>query len=90
MATILFIILSYGLQLTHATESEKNDASRLILETERASNQSLLWGPYRSNLYFGVRPRIPKSLMTGLLWAKVDDLQSTQESMYPRFPRSAT
>ncbi|MCJ1420778.1 Processing alpha glucosidase I [Xylographa parallela] len=39
----------------------------------KTSNESLLWGPYRPNLYFGVKPRIPLSLSTGLLWAKVDD-----------------
>ncbi len=46
----------------------------------KASNDSLLWGPYRSNLYFGVRPRLPKSLMTGLLWARVDSFDSVQHS----------
>ncbi|KAI5289259.1 Processing alpha glucosidase I, partial [Ascosphaera acerosa] len=45
---------------------------------EAASNSSLLWGPYRPNLYFGVRPRIPRSLLTGLLWAKVDDYDNPQ------------
>lgn len=49
-------------------------------ETARSSNQSLLWGPYRSNLYFGVRPRIPKSLLTGLLWAKMDNYATVQNS----------
>ena len=44
------------------------------------SNETLLWGPYRPNLYFGVRPRIPKSLTTGLLWAKVDSFQDVQNS----------
>lgn len=38
-------------------------------------NSSLLWGPYRPNLYFGVRPRIPKSLLSGLMWYNVDDYQ---------------
>lgn len=45
-------------------------------------NESLLWGPYRPNLYFGVRPRIPKSLLTGLMWSKVDDYQSVQHSTF--------
>ncbi|CAH0055870.1 unnamed protein product, partial [Clonostachys solani] len=27
------------------------------------------WGPYRPNLYFGVRPQIPESLLMGLMWA---------------------
>ncbi|KIV99073.1 uncharacterized protein PV09_09180 [Verruconis gallopava] len=47
---------------------------------ERASNQSLLWGPYRPNLYFGVRPRIPESLTMGLLWARVEDYVSVQDN----------
>ncbi|KAH0846305.1 putative mannosyl-oligosaccharide glucosidase [Fonsecaea pedrosoi] len=43
-----------------------------------ASNDTLLWGPYRPNLYFGVRPRVPNSLLTGLLWANTDNYGSAQ------------
>lgn len=39
-------------------------------------NDTLLWGVYRPNLYFGLRPRIPQSLMTGLLWFGTQDYQS--------------
>lgn len=46
----------------------------------KASNDTLLWGPYRPNLYFGVRPRIPKSIMTGLLWGQVEDYQTVPQS----------
>ena len=35
-----------------------------------------LWGAYRPNLYFGLRPRLPKSLMTGLLWLGTQDYQA--------------
>jgi mannosyl-oligosaccharide glucosidase len=52
-----------------------------VAEIEKASNDSLLWGPYRPNLYFGVRPRIPKSLMGGLLWTRVEDYEGVQNSM---------
>lgn len=52
-----------------------------------ASNGSLLWGPYRPNLYFGVRPRIPKSLLAGLMWAKVDDFATVQNSESASGPR---
>ena len=52
----------------------------LYKEIARAANQSLLWGPYRPNLYFGVRPRIAKSLMGGLMWSKVDNYQDVQNS----------
>lgn len=47
----------------------------VILATEN-EDKSLLWGPYRPNLYFGMRPRIPQSLMTGLLWFGTHDYQS--------------
>jgi mannosyl-oligosaccharide glucosidase len=44
----------------------------------KASNDSLLWGPYRPNLYFGLRPRVPNSILTGLLWGRVEDYNSIQ------------
>jgi mannosyl-oligosaccharide glucosidase len=57
-----------------------DDASILYKEVARASNDSLLWGPYRPNVYFGVRPRIPKSLQAGLMWARVDNYADLQTS----------
>ena len=57
--------------ITHA-------ATQQILESNISTNGSLLWGPYRPNLYFGVRPRLPNSLLSGLLWAKVDSFASAQ------------
>ncbi|XP_065884638.1 mannosyl-oligosaccharide glucosidase-like isoform X2 [Dysidea avara] len=30
--------------------------------------QMRLWGTYRSNLYFGIRPRLPQSVVAGLMW----------------------
>ncbi|ODH45374.1 hypothetical protein ACO22_00098 [Paracoccidioides brasiliensis] len=52
----------------------------LAKEVGRASNESLLWGPYRPNLYFGVRPRIPQSVLMGLMWAKLDDFDAAQQN----------
>ncbi|KAL4779987.1 glycoside hydrolase [Aspergillus varians] len=57
-----------------------DDVSTLANEAAIASNQSLLWGPYKPNLYFGVRPRIPNSLFAGLMWAKVDNYATAQEN----------
>jgi mannosyl-oligosaccharide glucosidase len=37
------------------------------------SNTSLLWGPYRPNLYLGIRPRVPESLFMGLMWGNFDE-----------------
>ena len=80
MAPILTILCLLLTSLVRAADA--NDASILINEIGRSLNQSLLWGPYRPNLYFGVRPRIPKSLMGGLMWAKVDSYQDVQHSKF--------
>lgn len=63
-------------------------AQEVLAHNAKLSNESLLWGPYRPNLYFGVRPRIPKSLSVGLLWAKVDSFQGVQNSTFDTFGRS--
>ncbi|KOS21346.1 putative mannosyl-oligosaccharide glucosidase [Escovopsis weberi] len=47
-------------------------------EIGRLNNDSLLWGPYKSNLYFGVRPRLAQSLWTGLMWSRMDDYADLQ------------
>lgn len=56
------------------------DESVLNAEIGRLNNESLYWGPYRPNLYFGVRQRAPNSLLTGLMWSNVDDYRKAQES----------
>ncbi|KAL5047766.1 hypothetical protein BDW71DRAFT_35030 [Aspergillus fruticulosus] len=57
-----------------------DDVTTLANEAATASNASLLWGPYKPNLYFGIRPRIPNSVFAGLMWAKVDDYATAQEN----------
>ena len=61
----------------------------LVQENARQMNQSLLWGAYRPNLYFGVRPRIAKSFMGALMWAKVDNYQDVQHSKCSSHVRKA-
>lgn len=38
-------------------------------------NRSMLWGTYRSNLYFGARTRTPSSIQTGLMWYDISNYQ---------------
>ncbi|KAF8270316.1 glycoside hydrolase [Lactarius quietus] len=45
-------------------------------------SNSLLWGTYRPNLYFGLRPRIPQSVMTGLVWFGTQDYQSFSKARH--------
>ena len=41
------------------------------------NNASLLWGPYRPNLYLGIRPRMPDSLIVGLMWGDLGDMENS-------------
>jgi mannosyl-oligosaccharide glucosidase len=80
----LLLLLVFG-QAVSAQARDAQDESILNGELARQNNQSLLWGPYRPNLYFGIRPRIPKSIATALMWAKVDNYVDVQNST-PRHP----
>ncbi|KAG2209253.1 hypothetical protein INT47_005545 [Mucor saturninus] len=51
----------------------------ILPASSNASNSSLLWGTYRPNLYFGTRPRIPESVMTGLMWFDASQFQGFQK-----------
>ncbi|KAL1306388.1 hypothetical protein AAFC00_005095 [Neodothiora populina] len=77
-AVLAVLPLLSGTAQAQSQGAEGGDASLVF---SKASNDSLLWGPYRPNLYFGVRPRIPKSIMTGLLWGQVDDYKTVPQSM---------
>jgi mannosyl-oligosaccharide glucosidase len=47
-------------------------SEHVAAESLSLHNASLLWGPYRPNLYLGMRPRVPESLLMGLMWGKLD------------------
>ena len=68
---VLFIFLQV-LPLVARDHSESNELSE----------ESLLWGPYRPNLYLGIRPRIPNSLLMGLMWSNADEPSKISNSTY--------
>lgn len=78
--TALVAVLSLLGTSVHA--AEKQDVGIVTTEIAREQNSSLLWGAYKPNLYFGVRPRIPKSFTGGLMWAKVDNFVDVQHSKF--------
>lgn len=55
------------------------DESVLMSEIGRQNNQSLFWGPYKPNLYFGVRPRSTNGLWTGFMWSNVDSFMAVKD-----------
>ncbi|TPX08230.1 uncharacterized protein E0L32_001874 [Thyridium curvatum] len=75
-------VLCLNLSIAGAQASSSSGGETILHgEIGRLNNQSLLWGPYRPNLYFGVRPRLPQALMTGLMWAKVDSYTEVQNAV---------
>ena len=49
------------------------------LQTQAQADASLLWGSYRPQIYFGLRPRLPDSLLTGLAWFGLQDYNGFQK-----------
>lgn len=51
------------------------------------AHDSLLWGPYRSSNYLGIRPRLPQSLLAGLMWFNVDTFKGMEKAklVYEQF-----
>lgn len=76
LSFVVFIVAVYAEQISFdvygQADDEVVDQTSLQYQYDKLSNDSLLWGPYRSALYFGVRPRIPRSLLSGLMWFNVD------------------
>jgi hypothetical protein len=56
---------SFATTLQHESDADNSDS------ISRALNDTLLWGPYRPNIYFGVKPRLPESFISGLMWSGV-------------------
>lgn len=85
MATFRQLTVLVGFLLSHllfgCATADVNDEAILNTEIARMNNDSLLWGPYRPNLYFGVRPRLPYSLMTGLMWSNVDTYSGPRDNL---------
>ncbi|KAI3327053.1 glycoside hydrolase family 63 protein [Xylariaceae sp. AK1471] len=53
----------------------------VISQNATGSQLVFTWGPYRPNLYFGLRPRIPKTLLVGLMWANGDDIDNMLQTL---------
>ena len=55
-------------------------ATALEHELGSSNDAALRWGPYRPNLYFGVRPQIPDTLLMGMMWGQGQDKATLIES----------
>lgn len=70
------IVLSKQAYFDLNLEQEEINSGANETTTGDLTDTSLLWGPYRSALYFGIRPRIDRSLLSGLMWFNVDNFDN--------------
>ena len=68
-------LLQLGVVAAADPETNPFDYASLSPDAQ-AHNQSILWGPYKPNVYFGVRPRLPEGLWSSLMWANVNGFES--------------
>lgn len=61
-----------------ADKSTNSVKSPEAIEAQAQADASLLWGSYRPQIYFGLRPRLPDSLLTGLAWFGLQDYNGFQ------------
>jgi mannosyl-oligosaccharide glucosidase len=69
-----------------ASAAANSDPTVLANEIGRLNDESLLWGPYKPNLYFGVRPRLPEGLWTGLMWTGVSTFEQVPRGLLRHMP----
>jgi mannosyl-oligosaccharide glucosidase len=81
MARLAQWVATAALVVTAAATA--GDEATSHIDIAKQNNQSLFWGPYKPNLYFGVRPRTPQGLWTGLMWGNVDNYPEVQSSKLP-------
>lgn len=90
----LFVPLLVALSLSSVVHCDDQERQQVFEDDQSAAgaleaNQSLIWGTYRPNVYFGLKPRIPNSLITGLIWFGLNDGQSVSSAFVSASPRSA-
>lgn len=82
--TVLIMVRLAGLVAALVALSSMAAAEDDTGQFGQQHNESLFWGPYKPNLYFGLRSRAPHGLWMGMAWAKMEqfsDLQ-TGESLF--------
>ncbi|KAK3938728.1 mannosyl-oligosaccharide glucosidase [Diplogelasinospora grovesii] len=55
--------------------------TNLDTEPSSSSASAQIWGPYRPNLYFGVRPQAPKTMLMSLMWGNGENQSSLLHSL---------
>lgn len=73
---MLFYLLFTGLVLFNAPQT-------ISIGVSTSNDAAFLWGPYRPNVYLGIRARLPTSILMGLMWSTDDETQEFAKSELP-------
>ncbi|KAI9495104.1 glycoside hydrolase [Zychaea mexicana] len=82
LSSVVGLVISTLLLVPGSHTAISPDEVEFISQADQAANASLLWGTYRPNLYFGTRPRLPESVMTGMMWFDASHLQGFQRARH--------
>lgn len=82
-----FLLLTVFSIVSECVGNENRDTLQLKNVIGAASNDSLMWGPYRPNLYFGMRSRSTESPLFGMLWHNLDNFQQSQCKWFEIFAK---
>lgn len=87
LASVLLLLVLVGQTNAYYADDDfdDDDAAEATLikppeavQAQAQADASLLWGSYRPQIYFGLRPRLADSLLTGLAWFGLQDYSGFQ------------
>ncbi|KAH3674956.1 hypothetical protein WICPIJ_009401 [Wickerhamomyces pijperi] len=73
---LTFLLLLLQISTAGSIATNEQDHDNIVNEYNQATDKSLLWGPYRPNAYIGIRPRLDRSLISGLFWFNSDSMDN--------------
>lgn len=76
---VFLTVMDYRSQYEHTNVPINLPRLVNVNDTTPAFNAKHFWGTYRSNLYFGVKHRSPRSLSGGLMWFDYARLQQSND-----------
>ena len=72
---ISFLVFSGGIWFPRGAPNVASLEPRILTSLDvqlKERNTHILWGSYRPHVYFGLRPRLPESVVFGLMWLQYD------------------
>ena len=75
---VLSTLVLAGAMLVPGGRAQQSSAELNSSTSAFVEDPALLWSTYTPQLYFGIRPRLPKSITNGLMWFGLNDWEGLQ------------